>query len=97
MTDGEGSGADADDQEVTDECAMLIHADHMHKHIHSKSGQEKPSGIEKYCTCIDTLMPLIIYFVTDKYISAAQYLFRYNDACDGKAIVPRAMHAACKS
>lgn len=44
MTDGEGSGGDVDEQEVTDECAMLIHADHMHKHLHSK-GQERTSGI----------------------------------------------------
>ncbi|KAJ8666820.1 hypothetical protein QAD02_008482 [Eretmocerus hayati] len=43
MTDGEGSGAEADDQEVTDECAMLIHSDHMHKNMHSK-GQDKLSG-----------------------------------------------------
>lgn len=41
MTDGEGSAGDVDDQEVTDECAMLIHTDHMHKHAHTKGGQEK--------------------------------------------------------
>ncbi|KAK2588447.1 hypothetical protein KPH14_004440 [Odynerus spinipes] len=44
LTDGEGSGGDVDDQEVTDECAMLIHADHMNKHIHVKNGQDKSSG-----------------------------------------------------
>ncbi|XP_031778307.1 transmembrane protein KIAA1109 isoform X11 [Nasonia vitripennis] len=43
VTDGEGSGADADDQEVTDECAMLIHADHMHKHLHLKNVQDRMS------------------------------------------------------
>ncbi|XP_011494762.1 PREDICTED: uncharacterized protein KIAA1109 [Ceratosolen solmsi marchali] len=43
MTDGECSGGD--DHEVTDECAMLIHADHMHKHMHLKSGQEKTVGM----------------------------------------------------
>ncbi|XP_050452726.1 transmembrane protein KIAA1109 isoform X1 [Cataglyphis hispanica] len=45
LTDGEGSAGDIDDQEVTDECAMLIHTDHMHKHAHIKSGQDKTSGI----------------------------------------------------
>ncbi|XP_014476117.1 PREDICTED: uncharacterized protein KIAA1109 isoform X1 [Dinoponera quadriceps] len=44
LTDGEGSAGDVDDQEVTDECAMLIHADHMHKHIHIK-GQDKTPGM----------------------------------------------------
>ena len=45
LTDGEGSGGDADDQEVTDECAMLIHTDHMNKHAQIKSGQDKSTGI----------------------------------------------------
>ncbi|XP_024891805.1 uncharacterized protein KIAA1109-like isoform X13 [Temnothorax curvispinosus] len=45
LTDGEGSAGDVDDQEVTDECAMLIHTDHMHKHTHIKSGQDKTSGM----------------------------------------------------
>nr|XP_031841602.1 transmembrane protein KIAA1109 isoform X3 [Nomia melanderi] len=45
LTDGEGSAGEVDDQEVTDECAMLIHTDHMHKHIHVKSGQDKTTGI----------------------------------------------------
>ncbi|KAG7214078.1 hypothetical protein KM043_001440 [Ampulex compressa] len=44
LTDGEGSAGDVDDQEVTDECAMLIHTDHMHKHIHVKGGQDKTPG-----------------------------------------------------
>ncbi|KAH0953833.1 hypothetical protein HN011_011903 [Eciton burchellii] len=44
LTDGEGSAGDVDDQEVTDECAMLIHTDHMHKHTHIKPGQDKTSG-----------------------------------------------------
>ncbi|XP_043249927.1 transmembrane protein KIAA1109 isoform X1 [Colletes gigas] len=44
LTDGEGSAGEVDDQEVTDECAMLIHTDHMHKHTHVKSGQEKTTG-----------------------------------------------------
>ncbi|XP_026670200.1 transmembrane protein KIAA1109, partial [Ceratina calcarata] len=45
LTDGEGSAGEVDDQEVTDECAMLIHTDHMHKHTHAKSGQDKSTGI----------------------------------------------------
>ncbi|EZA51340.1 hypothetical protein X777_10025 [Ooceraea biroi] len=45
LTDGEGSAGDVDDQEVTDECAMLIHTDHMHKHTHIKAGQDKTPGI----------------------------------------------------
>nr|XP_033335326.1 transmembrane protein KIAA1109 homolog isoform X11 [Megalopta genalis] len=45
LTDGEGSAGEVDDQEVTDECAMLIHTDHMHKHIHVKGGQDKTTGI----------------------------------------------------
>ncbi|XP_061939071.1 bridge-like lipid transfer protein family member 1 isoform X15 [Apis cerana] len=44
LTDGEGSTGEVDDQEVTDECAMLIHTDHMHKHTHVKSGQDKSTG-----------------------------------------------------
>jgi len=48
LTDGEGSAGDVDDQEVTDECAMLIHTDHMHKHTHIKGGQDKTSGITNY-------------------------------------------------
>lgn len=44
LTDGEGSAGDVDDQEVTDECAMLIHTDHINKHIHVKNGQDKSSG-----------------------------------------------------
>jgi len=48
LTDGEGSAGDVDDQEVTDECAMLIHTDHMHKHTHIKGGQDKTSGIKNY-------------------------------------------------
>jgi len=48
LTDGEGSAGDVDDQEVTDECAMLIHTDHMHKHTHIKPGQDKTSGITDY-------------------------------------------------
>ncbi|XP_043271443.1 transmembrane protein KIAA1109 isoform X4 [Venturia canescens] len=43
LTDGEGSGGDVDDQEVTDECAMLIHTDHMHKQI--KGAQDKSTGM----------------------------------------------------
>ncbi|XP_035723534.1 transmembrane protein KIAA1109-like isoform X4 [Vespa mandarinia] len=43
LTDGEGSAGDVDDQEVTDECAMLIHTDHINKHIHVKNGQDKSS------------------------------------------------------
>lgn len=42
MTDGEGSGAELDEQEVTDECAMLIHADHIHKFPDLKG--QKPLG-----------------------------------------------------
>ncbi|XP_076277866.1 transmembrane protein KIAA1109 homolog tweek isoform X6 [Lasioglossum baleicum] len=45
LTDGEGSAGEVDEQEVTDECAMLIHTDHMHKHIHVKGGQDKTTGI----------------------------------------------------
>ncbi|XP_048267008.1 transmembrane protein KIAA1109 homolog isoform X2 [Bombus terrestris] len=45
LTDGEGSAGEVDDQEVTDECAMLIHTDHMHKHTHAKTGQDKSTGI----------------------------------------------------
>ncbi|XP_029046657.1 transmembrane protein KIAA1109 homolog isoform X1 [Osmia bicornis bicornis] len=45
LTDGEGSAGEVDEQEVTDECAMLIHTDHMHKHTHIKSGQDKSTGI----------------------------------------------------
>ncbi|XP_015586515.1 uncharacterized protein KIAA1109 isoform X3 [Cephus cinctus] len=45
LTDGEGSAGDVDDQEVTDECAMLIHTDHMHKHVQVKSGQDKTTGL----------------------------------------------------
>ncbi|XP_046477858.1 bridge-like lipid transfer protein family member 1 isoform X1 [Neodiprion pinetum] len=45
LTDGEGSAGDVDDQEVTDECAMLIHADHIHKHVQIKSGQDKSPGM----------------------------------------------------
>ncbi|XP_012263790.2 transmembrane protein KIAA1109 homolog isoform X5 [Athalia rosae] len=45
LTDGEGSAGDVDDQEVTDECAMLIHADHIHKHVQIKSNQDKSPGI----------------------------------------------------
>ncbi|KAK9299212.1 hypothetical protein QLX08_007719 [Tetragonisca angustula] len=44
LTDGEGSAGEVDDQEVTDECAMLIHTDHMHKHTHAKTGQDKSTG-----------------------------------------------------
>ncbi|XP_076663218.1 transmembrane protein KIAA1109 homolog tweek isoform X12 [Andrena cerasifolii] len=44
LTDGEGSAGEVDDQEVTDECAMLIHTDHMHKHTHVKNGQDKTTG-----------------------------------------------------
>ncbi|XP_020299517.1 uncharacterized protein KIAA1109 isoform X4 [Pseudomyrmex gracilis] len=43
LTDGEGSAGDVDDQEVTDECAMLIHTDNVHKHTHIKGGQDKTS------------------------------------------------------
>lgn len=50
LTDGEGSAGEVDDQEVTDECAMLIHTDHMHKHTHAKSGQDKSTGITSYIT-----------------------------------------------
>ncbi|XP_063974640.1 bridge-like lipid transfer protein family member 1 isoform X5 [Diachasmimorpha longicaudata] len=50
LTDGEGSAGDGDDQEVTDECAMLIHADHIYKHTQIKVGQEKSTG-----TCGDGL------------------------------------------
>ncbi|XP_076753670.1 transmembrane protein KIAA1109 homolog tweek isoform X3 [Xylocopa sonorina] len=45
LTDGEGSAGEVDDQEVTDECAMLIHTDHIHKHTHIKSGQDRSTGI----------------------------------------------------
>lgn len=45
LTDGEGSAGDVDDQEVTDECAMLIHTDNLHKQSHAKSGNDKASGI----------------------------------------------------
>ncbi|OAD56139.1 hypothetical protein WN48_04013 [Eufriesea mexicana] len=45
LTDGEGSAGEVDDQEVTDECAMLIDTDHMYKHTHVKSGQDKSTGI----------------------------------------------------
>lgn len=45
LTDGEGSAGDVDDQEVTDECAMLIHTDNLHKQSHAKSGHDKVSGI----------------------------------------------------
>lgn len=44
LTDGEGSTGEVDDQEVTDECAMLIDTDHMYKHTHVKSGQDKSTG-----------------------------------------------------
>ncbi|XP_012270662.1 uncharacterized protein KIAA1109 isoform X2 [Orussus abietinus] len=50
LTDGEGSAADVDDQEVTDECAMLIHADHIHKQTQVKNGPDKSTG-----TCGDGL------------------------------------------
>jgi hypothetical protein len=52
ITDGEGSGGDLDDHEVTDECAMLIHADHMNKHMHLKDGQEKMTGIVNWSACV---------------------------------------------
>ncbi|XP_051162533.1 transmembrane protein KIAA1109 homolog isoform X5 [Leptopilina boulardi] len=45
LTDGEGSAGDVDDQEVTDECAMLIHTDNLHKQSHAKSGNDKASGV----------------------------------------------------
>ncbi|XP_034943286.1 transmembrane protein KIAA1109 homolog isoform X1 [Chelonus insularis] len=46
LTDGEGSAGDGDDQEVTDECAMLIHTDHMYKHAQQvKISQDKSTGI----------------------------------------------------
>ncbi|KAK0176217.1 hypothetical protein PV328_000373 [Microctonus aethiopoides] len=42
LTDGEGSAVD--DQEVTDECAMLIHTDHIYKHAQVKTAQDKSTG-----------------------------------------------------
>lgn len=55
MTDGEGSVGDVDDQEITDECAMLIHTGHMHKHMHIKGGQDKASG-NKYISIVNILL-----------------------------------------
>lgn len=60
MTDGEGSAGDVDDQEVTDECAMLIHTDHMHKHTHIKGGQDKTSGITNYIVNVEYKFLLIM-------------------------------------
>ncbi|XP_057320080.1 bridge-like lipid transfer protein family member 1 isoform X4 [Microplitis mediator] len=45
LTDGEGSAGDGDDQEVTDECAMLINTDHIYKHTQAKPGQDKSTGV----------------------------------------------------
>ncbi|KAF7987765.1 hypothetical protein HCN44_003628 [Aphidius gifuensis] len=45
LTDGECSGGDVDDPEVTDECAMLIHTDHIYKHAQVKTVSEKTTGI----------------------------------------------------
>lgn len=47
LTDGEGSAGDGDDQEVTDECAMLINTDHIYKHSQVKPGPDKSTGIFK--------------------------------------------------
>lgn len=71
LTDGEGSGGDVDDHEVTDECAMLIHTDHMHKHVQIKNGQDKSQGILEYIVhTFDTF----ISSVTNNKVSFARFI-----------------------